>query len=372
MYALSEKDVPQNRDHELLVKVHAAGFCHSDLQVLKGQFGTKLPIVPSHEPAGVIASVGASCDTSKWKVGSRVGVLNYKGTCARCPGCGLANRQLGGMDPRYCENREAAGFHHDGAFAEYMVADPQTTVLLPDGLSYEQAAPLMCAGVSKSFPILPSLAVPNKISTMLTITVIQATVWGSLEKATAGLKPGEPVGIIGIGGLGYLGVQFAKSLGYRTIAIDNRESSRQLAKSTKTEQLKPDLVLDSTDPKSAAAEILKETDGEGLAAVVVCTDSIEVNSWAQTLVRIGGTLGVLGIPPGGPWQFDPTLMVFREMTIRGSYVASRESTERMLETVAKHCIESDLTTVKFEDIPKLLDIYQSPSFKGRLVVKIAE
>lgn len=141
--------MPPIRDNELLIKVHAAGFCHSDLQVLKGEFGTKLPIIPSHEPAGVVVGVGAACDARTWKVGSRVGVLNYKRTCAHCPGCGLAKRQLGGvLDPRWCENREAAGFHHDGAFAEYMVADPQTTVLLPDGLSFEQAAPLMCAGVS--------------------------------------------------------------------------------------------------------------------------------------------------------------------------------------------------------------------------------
>lgn len=83
-----------------------------------------------------------------------MGVLNYKDTCARCSGCGLAKRQLGGMDPRYCENRKAAGFHHDGAFAEYMVADPQTTVLLPNDLSFEQAAPLMCAGVSQTCSLL--------------------------------------------------------------------------------------------------------------------------------------------------------------------------------------------------------------------------
>lgn len=207
---------------------------------------------------------------------------------------------------------------------------------------------------------------------VLTVIIVQATVWGSLEKATAGLSPGEPVGIVGIGGLGYLGVQFAKSLGYRTIAIDSRESSRQLAKSMQKDSLRPDLVLDSTDQKGSADAVFQATNGEGLAAVVVCTDSIEANTWAQSLVRIGGSLGVLGIPPDGPWKFDPTLMVFREQTIRGSYVASRESTERMLETVVKHGVESDLTIVGYEDVPKLLNLYQNSSFKGRLVVKIAD
>lgn len=201
---------------------------------------------------------------------------------------------------------------------------------------------------------------------------VQATVWGSLEKATAGLTPGEPVGIVGIGGLGYLGIQFAKSMGYRTVAIDRRESSRQLAKSMQNSLLSPDLVLDSTDPATAAAETFKATNGEGLAAVVCCTDSIEANAWAQTLLRIGGALGVLGVPPEGAWRFDSTLMVFRELTIRGSYVASRESTERMMEAVVKHNIESDLTIVGFQDIPKLVEMYQTSSFKGRLVVKIVD
>lgn len=135
--------------------------------------------------------------------------------------------------------------------------------------------------------------------------------------------------------------------------------------------LRPDLVLDSTDQKSAADEIFQATNGEGLAAVVVCTDSIEANAWAQKLVRIGGSLGVLGLPAEGSWKFDANLMVFREMTVRGSYVASRVSTERMLETVVKHGIESDLTIVKYDDIPRVLDLYQSSSFKGRLVVQIA-
>lgn len=202
--------------------------------------------------------------------------------------------------------------------------------------------------------------------------MFQATVWGSLEKATAGLTPGEPVGIIGIGGLGFLGAQFAKSQGYRTIAIDSRESSRNLARGIKNDRLRPELVLDSTDQKSAAEAIFQATNGEGLAAVIVCTDSIEANAWALTLLRIGGSLGVLGIPPDGPWKFDSALMAFRELTIRGSYVASRASTERMLETVVKHGVESDLTVVGFGDIPRLLEMYQSSSFKGRLVVKMAD
>lgn len=109
-------------------------------------------MVPSHEPAGVVAAVGPKCAGS-WKVGDRVGVLNFKRACGECPGCGLWRKRKGTLDPRFCERRETAGFRHDGAFAEYMVADPSTTVRLPEGLSFAQAAPLMCAGVSSRKPL---------------------------------------------------------------------------------------------------------------------------------------------------------------------------------------------------------------------------
>lgn len=149
-YCITSKPVPTIRPHELLVRIHAAGFCHSDLQTLQGQFKSPLGMIPSHEPAGVIVQVGAQA-LGSWQVGDRVGVLNFKNACGSCSGCGLSKRTLQepgreGLDPRFCDRRETAGFQHDGAFAEYMVADPATTVKLPDALLLEQAAPLMCAG----------------------------------------------------------------------------------------------------------------------------------------------------------------------------------------------------------------------------------
>ncbi|KAI0016437.1 alcohol dehydrogenase GroES-like domain-containing protein [Xylariomycetidae sp. FL0641] len=340
-YQLKTVQTPKIKDHELLVKVHAAGFCHSDVQVLNGQFGTKLPIIPSHEPAGVVAEVGSSC-TGRFKVGDRVGVLNFKNACAQCVGCGLSKREYKYFDPRYCDNRETAGFQHDGAFAEYMVADPETTVLLPDSLPFEQAAPLMCAG---------------------------ATVWGGLEKATTGLAPGNTVAIVGIGGLGHLGVQFAKGMGFRTVAVDNRPEGRQLATEVPSDDLQPDLVIDST-ATDATDRILEFTHGEGLAAAVVCTDSLEVNAWALSLLRIGGTLLLLGLPPER-WQFDSEIIVFKELVIKGSYVASRQSTERMMQVVDRSKVRSHLTVLPFDDIANIVGLYHDRSFRGRLVVQIA-
>lgn len=336
-----ERDVPTIRDHELLIKVHAAGFCHSDLQVLQGQFKSPLGMIPSHEPAGVIVQVGASC-SGDWQIGDRVGALNYKNACGKCSGCGLTRRTSGQLDPRFCDKRETAGFQHDGAFAEYLVIDPDTTVRLPPSLSFDQAAPLMCAG---------------------------ATVWGSLERATAGLSPGEPVAIVGIGGLGFLGLQFAAAMGFCTIAVDSRPAGRQLAVEIANESLRPALVVDS-GAVNATSQILDFTKGEGVAAAVVCTDSLAANNWALNLLRTGGIMGILGLPAEN-WRFDPSVIVFKELTIRGSYVASKHSTERMMKTVGEAEIFSHVTLVPFDGIPRIVETYQDSAFKGRLVVQVA-
>lgn len=147
VYKLCEQPLPVCGENDLLVQVLAAGFCHSDLQVVQGQFPAQLPMIPSHEPAGKIVEVGSKV-TGTWKVGDRVGVLNFKNACGTCVGCKQHRRKAARPDPRFCQKRQMAGFKHDGAFADYMVADPDTTVHLPDGVSYEQGAPLMCAGVS--------------------------------------------------------------------------------------------------------------------------------------------------------------------------------------------------------------------------------
>jgi len=146
-YELCQRPVPRCGEHDLLIQVCAAGFCHSDLQVLRGQFPAKLPMIPSHEPAGKIAQVGSNVQGA-WKVGDRVGILNFKNACGHCVGCRQHARRAARPDPRFCRNREMAGFKHDGAFAQYMLADPETTVHLPSAVSYEQGGPLMCAGVS--------------------------------------------------------------------------------------------------------------------------------------------------------------------------------------------------------------------------------
>ncbi|KAF1928418.1 NAD(P)-binding protein [Didymella exigua CBS 183.55] len=278
-YQLCETPKPICGENDLLVQVYAAGFCHSDLQVLQGQFPASLPMIPSHEPAGKIVQVGAQVQGS-WNVGDRVGVLNFKNACRQC-----------------------------------------------------------------------------------------ATAWGALGKLRREVKSGEAIAIVGIGGVGHLAVQFAKAMGFRTVAIDNREEGRHLALEV-AEHLKPDLVIDST-ASDADDQILDFTLGEGLGGVVVCTDSIAANAWSLQQLGNKGVMVPLGLPKD-KWQFDSEAMVFRELVIKGSYVSSAEEAELMFKVVAENRIASHLTILGFDQIPSLVDKYLHKSMKGRLVIQIAQ
>lgn len=174
------------------------------------------------------------------------------------------------------------------------------------------------------------------------------------------------IGVVGIGGLGQLGVQFAKALGYRTVAIDNRDASLQLTDDMPPE-LRPDFIINSTHDY-ASEKILERTGGEGLAAVINCADSIAVNAWSLGLLRIGGVAVLLGLPPE-QWRFDTHPIVFRELVLRGSYVASRGEVEEMMAIVDQHGVRSQLTVVTKDDILRVPEMYLSRSFRGRLVVK---
>lgn len=201
------------------------------------------------------------------------------------------------------------------------------------------------------------------------MTEIKATVWGALQKLKPEVNPGETVAVVGIGGLGQLGIQFAKAMGYKTVAIDNRQEGRRLATEVPS-SLQPDLVLDSSSVDASDA-ILDFTVGEGLAGIVVCTDSIPANTWSLRQLGNGGVMVPVGLPKD-KWQFDTEPIVFRELSIRGVYVAGREQVEEMMKVVAENNIVSQVTTVAFDDIPSLVTKYADAKMKGRLVVQVAQ
>ena len=179
------------------------------------------------------------------------------------------------------------------------------------------------------------------------------------------VKGPAPIGVVGIGGLGSLAVQFAKALGHAVVAIDNRAEGRHLA----TEfGLKADLVVDTADA-SPVNKIKSWAGNGGLAAVIVCTDDVEATKWSLTTLRPHGVAVPLGLPPSG-FQFDAFAMIFSELVLKGSLVSTRGQAEEMMKVVAQHGVKSHLTIVGMDAAPNLADMYMDPHLIGRIVMKI--
>jgi D-arabinose 1-dehydrogenase-like Zn-dependent alcohol dehydrogenase len=190
---LVEREVPQPGPGEVRVRVQACGICHSDAMTKEGYWpGIQYPRVPGHEIAGIVDELGAG--VIGWVKGQRVGVGWYGGHCGHCRAC----RQ---GDLVSCENSLIPGIGRDGGYEEYMVAPADALALMPDGISAEEAAPLLCAGI---------------------------TTFNALRHSAAG--PGDLVAIQGVGGLGHLGIQFANKFGYKVAAVSRGADNAALAK----------------------------------------------------------------------------------------------------------------------------------------------
>jgi D-arabinose 1-dehydrogenase-like Zn-dependent alcohol dehydrogenase len=192
-FEIVERDIPAPGPIQVRIKVQACGICHSDSMMKEGLFpGLTYPRVPGHEVAGVVDEVGK--DVVEWKAGQRVGVGWHGGQCGHCEPCRRGEFFA-------CRYGQITGFTYDGGYADYMIASSNALALIPDQLSAAEAAPLMCAGV---------------------------TTFNALRNS--GAHVGDVVAVLGIGGLGHLGVQFAAKMGFRTIAIARGKDKEEMAR----------------------------------------------------------------------------------------------------------------------------------------------
>src|SRR6201997_1371736 len=188
-----ERTIPEPGPGQVLIRVDACGICHTDAATVMGAYpGLTLPRVPGHEVVGRIEALGAG--VSRWKIGQRVGVgliAGEDGVCEPCRRGDIVN----------CQNPVVSGVTVDGGYAEVMIAEARAIASIPDELTSVEAAPLLCAGI---------------------------TTYNALRNA--GLRGGDLVAVQGIGGLGHLGVQFARHMGFRTVAIGRGRDKEKLAK----------------------------------------------------------------------------------------------------------------------------------------------
>ena len=282
-FELVERELPQPGRGEVRIKIQACGVCHSDSIAKEGLFpSVPYPIVPGHEIAGVIDALGEG--VIGWEAGPRVGVGWFGGHCGRCDPCRRGHL----ID---CRNLRIPGVTYDGGYADAMLAPADALALIPDELAAVDAAPLLCAGV---------------------------TTFDALRKS--GALAGDVVAVLGIGGLGHLGVQFAAKMGYHTVAIARGAEKEPLAR-----QLGAHIYLDS-QTKDVAAELTKlggaktilatVTSGKAMSAIIpglavrgklivlgVGMDPIEVSP----LDLIGGSRSVVGHASGASIDSQDTL-----------------------------------------------------------------
>jgi D-arabinose 1-dehydrogenase-like Zn-dependent alcohol dehydrogenase len=269
-FELVERDIPEPGPREVRVKVQACGVCHSDMVVKLGVFpGINYPRVPGHEVVGLVDAVGA--DVPVWKTRQRVGVGWYGGHCGHCRSCRKGQFIL-------CENGKISGLSFDGGYAEYMVAPFEALALVPDELAAADAAPLLCAGI---------------------------TTFNALRNS--GLRAGDTVAVLGIGGLGHLGVQYAAKMGCNTVAIARGKDKEPLAR-----ELGAHHYIDSTSGDVAAA-----LTALGGAKVILSTvTDAKAMSAAIGGLSADGRMVVVGVSPE-PIQVPPFVIVGRRRGVLG-------------------------------------------------------
>jgi D-arabinose 1-dehydrogenase-like Zn-dependent alcohol dehydrogenase len=190
-------------------------------------------------------------------------------------------------------------------------------------------------------------------------------VWNAIKET--GLEKEKTIAVVGIGGLGLLGIQFAKAMGYRVAAIDKSDLGLKLAAEVPA-PLTPDIVVSFSDPE-ASKKLADFTDGIGLAAAVVCTDDVPASDWTLHRLQPRGTCVVLGLPETG-FKFDAFNLVFREIVVKGSLHSGIDEVNKMLEAVAEHNIVSQLALLPLEQGETIPERIAARAFMGKLVVTI--
>jgi len=316
---------------DLLIKVAIASLCHTDSMVQTGIMGTPLPCTASHEGAGTVVALGSS--VTDFRIGDRImaGLMYHPcGTCADCLGP-EKYRQYCQLHGGFC------GVTRDGFFAEYARIDATTAAKLPDKVTFETAAPLACAGC----------------------TIYRGVV-------LSGVKQGEWLAIVGSGGgLGHLGVQFAKAMGLNVVGVDARDEGLDL-----TRKGGADVVVDArTGHEKVVQQVHAVTNGEGVNVTINVSDADKAMATSCAITKMHGTVIQIAQPDDVSIPFAE--LIFRDIRVRGSVICSPEEGREMLRFVAEHGISVE--TNAFEglgEIEKVVSLAHSGKMRGKGIVVV--
>ena len=282
-FEIVEREIPEPGPGQVRIKIQACGVCHSDSLVKEGLWpGLQYPRVPGHEVVGVVDAVGERA--APWKVGQRVGIGWHGGHCGYCDACRSGN--FFGCQVAL----QVTGISFDGGYADYLVAPAIAVAQVPEHLSPVEAAPLMCAGI---------------------------TTFNALRNS--GARPGDLVAVLGLGGLGHLGVQYAVKMGFKTVGIARGADKAPLAK-----QLGAHHYIDS-QAQDPAAELQKM----GGAKIILATvTNGEAMSAVQGGLGLNSTLLVLGAAQS--LQVSPLMLISGQRSVKGWYSGTAKDSQDTL------------------------------------------
>lgn len=318
-------DIGDPGPDQVLIKVETCGVCHTDLHAAKGDWPVKpaLPFIPGHEVAGLVAATGK--DVTILKEGDRVGVPWLHSACGVCEYC------LTGWET-LCPYQQNTGYSVNGGFAEYVMAPAAFASPIPATLPFANASPVLCAGV---------------------------TTYKGLKMTD--VRPGQWVAISGVGGLGQAAVQYAKAMGMHVAAVDINAQKLEEAK-----ELGAEIVINAkeVDP---ANEINLLTGG--MHGVLVTAVSPSAFTQAIGMLRRGGTVALVGLPPG---SFETPIfdVVLKGLTIRGSIVGTRADLNEALAFAGEGRIQSVIEEQPLEAINDIFNRLENGEVPGRVVLSM--
>ncbi len=313
--------------HDVLIDVAYAGICHSDIHTARGEWGkTIFPLTPGHEIAGTVSAVGS--EVTAFAVGDRAGVGCMVDSCRECPPC-LAGEE------QYCLQGNVGTYNAigkdgrptEGGYSEKIVVDEQYTLKIPEGISLEEAAPLMCAGI---------------------------TLYSPLKRWGAG--PGKRVGIVGLGGLGHMGVKLAKALGAEVVVL-----SQSLKKQEDGLRLGADSYYATSDRGT-----FKQL--RGSFDLIVSTISAKADMGAYLgLLKLDGALVNVGAPEE-PLSVPAFALIGGRRSLAGSLIGGIRETQEMLDFCAEHGLGAEVEVISADQIDTAYDRVVHSDVRYRFVI----
>lgn len=317
--------------HDVVINIHYCGICHSDIHSARDEWGKgHFPMVPGHEIAGVVSQVGNA--VTKYKIGDTVGVGCFVDACRICAPCKDGTEQYceSGMNLTYNSTEKDGKTPTQGGYSTQIVVDENFVLRIPASISLEHAAPLLCAGVTTYSPLKH---------------------WD--------VKPGDTVGVIGLGGLGHMAVKIAAAMGANVIVFSTSDSKKADALKFGAKEFVNTKPSDAIKSHANTCDLIINTVSEHIDLAAL-----------TTLLKLNGTMVLVGLPENAISNIDVRPLIFKRRGVAGSVIGGIKETQEMLDFCAKHKITPEIELIAATQINEAYERTIKSNVRYRFVIDI--